>query len=68
MSWQNFVLTLMLRRRVKRFADRPPDVAAARVLASKTAMKMPLPPGWRIRPATTPVPGEWIERAGRRRS
>jgi monoterpene epsilon-lactone hydrolase len=61
-SWQNFVLTLMLRRRVKRFADRPPDVAAARALASKTAMKMPLPAGWRIRPATTPLPGEWIER------
>ena len=63
MSFQNFMLTMTLRRRVKRFANRPPDVAAARALAAKTAMKMPPPPGWRIRPATTPFQGEWIERA-----
>ncbi|HUH85163.1 MAG TPA: alpha/beta hydrolase [Stellaceae bacterium] len=62
MSLQNFMLTLTLRRRVKRFADRPVNVPAARALAQKTAMKMPLPPSWRIRPATTPFQGEWIER------
>lgn len=33
MSWQNAVLTLMLRLRVKRRSNRPPDVALARQLA-----------------------------------
>ena len=62
MSWQNIVLTLMLRWRVKRRSDAPPQVAEARRLAAKMATKPRLPPGWRIRAATTPFPGEWIER------
>jgi acetyl esterase/lipase len=62
MSWQNFLLTLVLRHRIKRRGDRPLDVAMTRALTSKTAMKMRVPAGWRIRPAAAPVPGEWIER------
>jgi acetyl esterase/lipase len=61
MSLQNVMLSWMLRRRVKRRGDHPPDVPATRALAEKMAMKMPLPPGWRIRAVTAPLPGEWIE-------
>ncbi len=64
MSWQNVVLTLMLRYRVKRFSDRPPDPAEARRMAAKMAAKPRLPRGWHIRAATAPFPGEWIERDG----
>jgi acetyl esterase/lipase len=62
MSWQNFVLTLTLRYRLKRRAGGEPDVAQARALAAKTALKPRIPAGWRIRPATSPFTGEWIER------
>ena len=62
MSWQNFVLTLALRYRVKRRARGKPDVAQARALAVKTALKPHVPAGWRIRPVTSPLAGEWIER------
>jgi monoterpene epsilon-lactone hydrolase len=64
MSWQNVVLTLMLRWRVKRRSDAPPQVAEARRMALKMATKPRLPPGWRIRAATEPFAGEWIERDG----
>lgn len=62
MSWQNVALTLLLRHRVKRRADRDPDIAMTRELARKTAMKARLPAGWRIRAVTAPLAGEWIER------
>jgi epsilon-lactone hydrolase len=62
MSWQNFVLTLTLRYRIKRRARGEPDVAKARALAAKTALKPRVPAGWRIRPTTSPFAGEWIER------
>jgi monoterpene epsilon-lactone hydrolase len=64
MSWQNFVLSLVLRFRVKRGAAGDLDVAKTRQLALDTAMKMRIPAGWRVRPVTTPLPGEWIERDG----
>lgn len=64
MSWQNVVLTLMLRYRVKRRSSGPPDVAAARRLAAKMVTTPRLPPGWRIREAAAPIAGEWIEREG----
>lgn len=63
MSWQNLVLTLMLRWRVKRRTGGPPDVAAARRYAAGMASNPRLPPGWRIRAAAEPLAGEWIERA-----
>jgi len=64
MSWQNTALTLLLRWRVKRRADRAIDVAQARLRARRMAMKARLPAGWRIATATEPLPGEWIERTG----
>jgi hypothetical protein len=64
MSWQNFVLSLALRYRVKRGATGEPEVAKTRELARQTAMKMPIPAGWRVRPVAAPLPGEWIERDG----
>jgi epsilon-lactone hydrolase len=63
-SWQNVVLTLMLRYRVKRRSGGPPDVAEARRMAAKMAMKPRLPQGWRIRDVEAPIRGEWIEREG----
>ena len=62
MSWQNVVLTLTLRWRLKRKTKGEPDVAKARALAARTAMKPRIPSGWRIRPVSTPRPGEWVER------
>lgn len=64
MSWQNAALTLLLRWRVKRRADRDVDVEQARAMARRMAMKARLPAGWRIEAVRTPLPGEWIERAG----
>jgi epsilon-lactone hydrolase len=64
MSWQNFVLSLALRFRVKRRATDELDVAKTRELARETAMKMRIPAGWRVRPVAAPLPGEWIERDG----
>ncbi|HEV2546498.1 MAG TPA: alpha/beta hydrolase [Stellaceae bacterium] len=62
MSWQNVVLTLILRWRIKRNAKGEPDVAKARALAARTAMKPRIPPGWRIRQVSSPRAGEWVER------
>lgn len=64
MSLQNLALTLALRWKVKRRAPAEPDVAQARELALKTAPKMRIPAGWRIRAAASPFRGEWIEREG----
>ena len=61
MSWQNLVLSLMLRWRVKRRSDTEPNVALARKLAHETMAKVRVPQGWRIRKATTPLTGEWVE-------
>jgi monoterpene epsilon-lactone hydrolase len=63
MSWQNLVLTLMLRYRVKRRSGGVPDIAEARRVAARLATNPRLPPGWRIRTVTAPLAGEWIERA-----
>ena len=62
MSWQNLVLTLTLRWRIKRNAKGEPDVAKARALAARTAVKPRISSGWRIRPVSSPCPGEWVER------
>ena len=62
MSWQNVALTLILRWRIKRNAKGEPDVAKARALAARTAMKPRIPSGWRIRPVSSPPAGEWVER------
>jgi epsilon-lactone hydrolase len=62
MSWQNAVLTLLLRWRIKRNAKGEPDVAEARALALRTAVKPRIPSGWRIRPVSSRRPGEWVER------
>ena len=64
MSWQNFVLSLMLRHRLKRRAVGPPDPEAARRLAAAMTREPRVPPGWRVRDTATPLQGEWIERAG----
>jgi monoterpene epsilon-lactone hydrolase len=61
MSWQNVVLSLVLRWRVKRRSDTDPDVALARKLAAQTTPKLRVPQGWRIRETATPLKGEWIE-------
>lgn len=63
MSWQNFVLTLMLRWRVKRRSGGPPDVAEARRHVAKMATSPRVPAGWRLREATAPMAGDWIEPA-----
>jgi len=63
-SWQNVVLTLMLRYRVKRRTNRLPEVAQSRRGAAKMAKSPRIPPGWRIREATAPMAGEWIEPVG----
>jgi acetyl esterase/lipase len=61
MSWQNLVLTLALRWRFKRKSKGAPDVAKQRALAARTAVKPRIPSGWRIRPVSSPRPGEWVE-------
>jgi monoterpene epsilon-lactone hydrolase len=61
MSWQNLVLSLMLRWRVKRRSDTPPNVELARRMAAETIVKIRVPPGWRIRETGTPLRGEWVE-------
>jgi monoterpene epsilon-lactone hydrolase len=66
MSWQNAVLSLLLRVTMKRFSSAQIDVAAARSRARRGAARKRVPAGWRITgvPVATssmPVPGEWIE-------
>lgn len=63
MSWQNLVLTLRLRHRIKRRASGAPDVAEARRMAAKVTKAPRVPAGWRIREATAPMAGDWVERA-----
>ncbi|HLJ63700.1 MAG TPA: alpha/beta hydrolase [Stellaceae bacterium] len=59
MSWQNRVISLFLKFRVKRLTKREPDIAKIR---NRPFLKARLAPGWRIQETTTPpLKGEWIE-------
>jgi epsilon-lactone hydrolase len=66
MSWQNVVVSLALRLRMKPRSRRGLEVAKVRALAGKALVKPRMPPGWRIRAAESPFAGEWIERVGER--
>jgi epsilon-lactone hydrolase len=64
MSWQNVVLSLLLRWRMKPLSKREPDPERARRYVAKTFRDPPVPAGWRLRQgADAPLPGDWIERA-----
>jgi monoterpene epsilon-lactone hydrolase len=63
MSWQNWVMSTVLRYRMKPLSKRGIDLAKVRAATAKPAAPMRVPPGWRIRPALAPpLKGEWIER------
>jgi monoterpene epsilon-lactone hydrolase len=63
MSWQNWVLSTVMRYRMKPLSKRGIDLAKVRAATATPAAAMRIPPGWRIRPApTAPLKGEWIER------
>jgi len=59
-SWQNWVMSGVLRYRMKPLSRRGLDVARARAATGRAAPAR-LPPGWGIRPSGSPA-GEWIER------
>ena len=62
MSWQNWILTRVLRRWVKPDTIRDTDIATTRALTARVPFRAKLPPGWRIRPGTgAAFKGEWIE-------
>jgi len=70
MSWQNWVVSRMVRNQVKKPTEREPfDPIATRLHAEKRKMPSPveLPPDWRIVPALGAhgdgLTGEWIEPA-----
>jgi monoterpene epsilon-lactone hydrolase len=64
-SWQNWVISTMLKLRMKPLSKGGTDVAKARAATSKPAVAARIPPGWRIRPSTVPgLEGEWIEPDG----
>ena len=63
MSWQNWVISTMLKYRMKPLSKGAIDVAKARAATSKPAMPAKVPPGWRIRASAAPN-GEWIEPDG----
>ncbi len=63
MSWQNWVISTMLKYRMKPLSKGAIDVAKARAATAKPAMPARIPPGWRIRPSVLPK-GEWIEPDG----
>lgn len=66
MSWQNWVISRMVRNQVKRATERESfDPIATRLHAEKRTMPSPvkLPPDWRIVPAGDGLTGEWIEPA-----
>jgi epsilon-lactone hydrolase len=66
MSWQNKLLTWVLRRWIKPKSRRGQDIAASRALTGKVPFGAKLAPGWRIRTeATAALKGEWIEPADR---
>ncbi len=62
MSWQNCVLSLVLKIRFKPLAKGGLDVHKVRATAGKPLIKARLPEGWQIRETTAmPLKGEWIE-------
>lgn len=66
MSWQNWVVSRMVRNQIKRATEREPfDPIATRLHAEKRKMPSPveLPADWRIVPANHGLTGEWIEPA-----
>lgn len=66
MSWQNWIISRMVRNQVKKPTEREPfDPVATRIHAEKRTMPKPveLPPDWRIVPANSGLTGEWIEPA-----
>jgi monoterpene epsilon-lactone hydrolase len=64
-SWQNWVISTMLKFRMKPLSKGGPDIVKARAATAKPAMPARVPPGWRIRPSTAPgLKGEWIEPDG----
>ena len=72
MSWQNWVVSRMVRNQIKKPTEREPfDPIATRLHAEKRKMPSPveLPPDWRIVPASGAngdgLTGEWIEPADR---
>jgi monoterpene epsilon-lactone hydrolase len=64
MSWQNTVLSLLLRWRMKRHAKGEPDPVRMRAVMAKGLRAATVPTGWRLRQTTEPpLVGDWIERA-----
>lgn len=66
MSWQNWVISRMVRNQVKKPTERERfDPIATRLHAEQRKMPRPveLPPDWRIVPANHGLTGEWIEPA-----
>ncbi len=62
MSWQNFMLSTLLRLRFKPMAKKNLDVATIRANAAKPIFPVRQPEGWRVRPvAAGGLKGEWIE-------
>jgi epsilon-lactone hydrolase len=64
MSWQNWVMSTVLRYRMKPLSKKKLDLAKVRAATAKPVRAARIPAGWRIRPATAPLKGEWIERGG----
>lgn len=63
MSWQNFVLSLLLRCKMKPMSKHALDVGKTRALADKPVTRPRLPSGWRLRESADPsLRGEWVER------
>jgi epsilon-lactone hydrolase len=64
-SWQNWVISTVLKYRMKPLSKGGIDVAKARAATAKPAVPARIPPGWRLRPSTAPgLDGEWIEPDG----
>ncbi|HEV8027713.1 MAG TPA: alpha/beta hydrolase [Stellaceae bacterium] len=64
MSWQNVVLSQLLRWRTKPLSKREPDPARAREFVAKTFRDPLVPKGWRVRQGTdAALAGDWIEPA-----
>jgi monoterpene epsilon-lactone hydrolase len=64
MSLQNFLISLVLRWRMKPLSKQEPDPLRARQFVAKTFRDPPVPKGWRVRHTEAPpLAGDWIERA-----
>jgi monoterpene epsilon-lactone hydrolase len=64
MSWQNVMISLLLRVRMKPLSKREPDPLRARQFVAKTFRDPPVPKGWRIRQGDeASLRGDWIEPA-----